>query len=46
MGLGCFVRDAVLVTKPGEADDMEVGVELMLKGPGEYPVDGVEVDRA
>lgn len=26
---------------PGEWEDIEVGVEVMLKGPGEYPVDGV-----
>jgi rhodanese-related sulfurtransferase len=26
---------------PGDAEDMEVGVELTLKGPGEYPVDDV-----
>ena len=42
-GLGCFVRE---VTRPGEADDMEVGVELTLNGPGEYPVDGVDDDNA
>lgn len=46
VGLGCRTLDVILVvvetTMPGEADDMEVGVELILKGPGEYPVEGVE----
>jgi hypothetical protein len=35
MGLGCFDLDAEVETKLGEIDDMEVGVELMLNGPGE-----------
>jgi hypothetical protein len=46
LGLGCFVRDAGLVIYPGDADDIEVGVELMENGPGEYDVEGVEVDNA
>jgi len=46
LGLGCFARELALTTSPGEADDMEVGVELTLNGPGEYPVEGVEVDKA
>jgi hypothetical protein len=46
LGLGCFVRDAGLVMYPGDADDIEVGVELMENGPGEYDVEGVEVDNA
>jgi hypothetical protein len=31
----CFGRDAAVEAMLGEADDMEVGVELMLNGPGE-----------
>jgi hypothetical protein len=31
---------------PGDADDIEVGVELMENGPGEYDVEGVEFDTA
>lgn len=48
-GLTCRIRDALLFEKtvPGEYDDMDVGVDDTLKGPGdsEYLVDGV-VDRA
>ena len=48
-GLVCLVRvvDLIDSATPGEYDDMEVGVEETLKGPGdsEYRVDGV-VDRA
>jgi hypothetical protein len=37
--------DAAESSIPGECEDMEVGVEVTLNGPGEYPVDGV-VDSA
>ena len=45
VGLGCLMRGVPLEVTVvlGEKDDMEVGVEAMLKGPGEpeYPVEGV-----
>ena len=47
-GLDCFVREVLLEkVAPGEYEDIDVGVDEMLKGPGdsEYRVEGV-VDSA
>lgn len=44
-GLVCLTRGALLViTTPGEYEDMDVGVEETLNGPGdsEYLVEGVD----
>jgi hypothetical protein len=49
VGLDCLVRNVLfeVTVVAGEKDDMDVGVEAMLNGPGdpEYPVEGV-VDSA
>lgn len=45
IGLACLSREGAFVVKarPGECEDIEVGVEVTLKGPGdsEYLVEGL-----